>query len=127
YQGIPYSQLTQLLRDSTAFVFPSNEEGFAKAVIEAMASGLPVIATHESGATTLMEDGVQGLIVRCRDIDGLAEAMIRLATHREANLRMGCAARECGAQGNTWGDFVDRTLRICTEAIARRGNGSAKN
>jgi glycosyltransferase involved in cell wall biosynthesis len=118
--NIPVTQLAQVLRESTAFVFPSNEEGFAKALIEAMASGLPIIATHQSGATTLVDDGVQGLIVRGRDVDQLAEAMIKVASDRELNEKMGRAAYARGAQKNSWGDFAERTVRICEAALEKR-------
>jgi glycosyltransferase involved in cell wall biosynthesis len=121
YESIPWQQLADLLRGATAFVFPSNEEGFAKAVIEGMASGLPIIATHESGATTLVRDGVEGFIVRCRDVNQLAERMIELATDRSLNERMGQAAALRGRKDNTWGDFARRLISICEEALARRG------
>lgn len=120
YESIPVTDLARLLRESTAFVFPSNEEGFAKAIIEAMGAGLPIIATHQSGATTLVEDGVEGLIVRNRDVDHIAEAMIKVATNPQLNDRMGRAAYERGAKGNTWGDFADRVIAICSGALERR-------
>ena len=120
YQNIPLTQLTQLLRESTAFVFPSNEEGFAKAIIEGMASGLPVIATHQSGATTLVNDAVEGWIVRGRDVDQLADAMIKAASDRAANERMGRAAYVRGAQKNSWGDYAERTLQICRTMLEKR-------
>ena len=91
-----------------------------------MASGLPVIATHESGATTLVRDGVEGIIVRGRDIDHLAEAMIKVATDREANKRMGRAAHARGASGNTWGDFAERVIRMCDEAIGKKKSSIPK-
>ena len=114
----------KLLSESTAFVFPSTEEGFAKAVVEAMSSGLPIVATHESGATTLVRDGIEGIIIRGRDIEHLAEAMIKVATNREANERMGRAAHERGGKGNTWADFAGRTLKLCNEALENRGASS---
>ena len=120
YQNIPLAQLTQLLRESTAFVFPSNEEGFAKAIIEAMASGLPVIATHQSGATTLVDDGVEGWIVRGRNVDQLADAMVKAASDRHLNEKMGRAAYARGAQKNTWGDYAERTVRICQTMMENR-------
>ena len=120
YQNIPLDELTKTLRESTAFVFPSNEEGFAKSVIEGMAAGLPIIATHESGATTLVDDGVEGIIVKARNVDQIAEAMIRVATNREENERMGRAAYERGAKNNTWGDFADRLIKISGEALEKR-------
>lgn len=120
YQNIPLDDLTRILRESTAFVFPSNEEGFAKAVIEGMASGLPIIATYESGATTLVHDGVEGFIVKARNVDQIAEAMIRTATDRAENERMGRAAYERGAKNNSWGDFADRLIKISGEALEKR-------
>jgi glycosyltransferase involved in cell wall biosynthesis len=120
YENIPLAQLTQLLRESTAFVFPSNEEGFAKAIIEGMASGLPVIATHQSGATTLVDDGVEGCIVRERDVDQLADTMVKVASDRAMNERMGRAAYARGAQKNSWGDYAERVIQICRTEIEKR-------
>jgi len=120
FENIPVEQLSKILRESTAFVFPSNEEGMAKAVIEAMGAGLPIIATHESGATTLVRDGVEGFIVRGRDVNHLADAMIKVATDREANEKMGRAAYARGARANTWGDYAERVIQICDEAIRKR-------
>ena len=122
YQNIPSAQLAQLLRESTAFVFPSNEEGFAKAIIEAMASGLPIVATHESGATTLVQDGVEGLIVPARNIGRIANAMTRLAGDREANMAMGHAAYKKGAEGNTWAQFAERTIKLCEKALDKHNS-----
>lgn len=103
-------ELAQLLQSASAFVLPSLEEGFARVLAEAMGGGLPIIATHESGATTLIEDGVHGFIVPARRIEPLAEAMIRIATNVELNQRLGAAAHEAGARRNTWQDYGDRLL-----------------
>jgi len=120
YHDIPLADLAKILRESTAFVFPSNEEGLAKAIIEAMASGLPIVATHQSGATTLVEDGVEGFIVRGRDVAQLADAMIKVASDRELNERMGRADYERGARRNSWGDHADRVIKLCAEALEKR-------
>jgi glycosyltransferase involved in cell wall biosynthesis len=110
YRGLPHPKLAELLRSCTAFVFPSQEEGIARAQVEALACGLPVVGTHEGGATTLVEDGVEGFIVRGRDPGHIAQAMIRLAEDRELNRRMGQAAYQKGAVGNTWQDYGNRLL-----------------
>jgi glycosyltransferase involved in cell wall biosynthesis len=99
-----------LLQASTAFVFPSQEEGIARAQIEALAAGLPVIGTHEGGATTIVENGVEGFVVNGRDPRQIAEAMIKLARDPELNQRMGEAAYRKGAVRNTWQDYGDRLL-----------------
>ena len=112
-------ELSTELQKCSAFVLASNEEGFARAIIEAMGSGLPIIATHESGATTLVEHSVQGLIVGSRNVEQLAAAMLRLANERGLNERMGKAAYARGAQNNSWNDYTQRLLEFYGEAITR--------
>ena len=107
---LSHPELAKLLSTCTAFVFPSQEEGIARAQIEALAAGLPVIGTHEGGATTLVQDGVEGFIVRGRDPQHIADAMLRVATDRELNKKMGEAAHKKGAVKNTWQDYGDRLL-----------------
>jgi glycosyltransferase involved in cell wall biosynthesis len=120
YPELPPARLAALLRGATAFVLPSNEEGFARAIIEAMSAGLPIIATHESGASTLVDDGVEGFLVRARDVDHLAQAMIQAASDPARNERMGRAAHARGGKNNSWGDYTDRALNLYAEALERR-------
>jgi glycosyltransferase involved in cell wall biosynthesis len=77
-----------------------------------MGAGLPVIATHESSATTLVEDGIEGFIVRGRDPHQIAEAMLRLPQNPELCSVMGESAYQKGALQNTWQDYGDRLLKI---------------
>ena len=113
---VDHTTLANILQKCTAFVFPSQEEGFARVISEAMGAGLPIIASYESGATTLVRDGVEGFIVRGRDPHHIAEAMIRVTLDTELNLRMGKAAFEKGATKNSWQDYGDRLL----DAYAQR-------
>ena len=113
---IPLAEVAKLLQSSTAFVFASQEEGFARSIVEAMAVGLPIIATHESGATTLVRDGVEGFIIRGRDPDHIAAAMLRLGKDPALCEKMGEAAHLRGAVRNTWQDYGDRLI----EAYAAR-------
>lgn len=119
YEKLTHPELAKLLQTCTAFVFPSQEEGIARAQIEALAVGLPVIGTHEGGATTLVRDGVEGFIVRGRDPQHIADAMIRVASDRELNQKMSAAARLKGAEKNTWQDYGDRLLAEYSARLAR--------
>ena len=110
YESLDHRQIAGLFQKCTAFVFPSQEEGFARVQTEAMAAGLPIIGTHEGGATTIVNDGVEGFIVNGRDPRRIAEAMLRLARDRELCQRMGEAAFQKGAVKNTWQDYGDRLL-----------------
>ena len=115
---VDHTTLAGILQKCTAFVFPSQEEGFARVISEAMGAGLPIIASHESGATTLVRDGIEGIIVRGRDPQHIADAMIRVALDPKLNLKMGKAALEKGAAKNTWQDYGDRLLEEYQRRLA---------
>jgi len=121
-EGLSHHEIAGLFQSCTAFVFPSQEEGIARAQIEALAAGLPVIGTHEGGATTLVEDGVEGFIVRGRDPRHIAEAMLRVARDSELCRRMGEAAHRKGAVSNTWQDYGDRLLAEYKRRLNREKN-----
>ena len=77
---------------------------------EAMAAGLPILASHQSGATTLVEDGIEGIIIRAQDPRHIANAMIQVFLDPDLNRKMGEAALQKGAAKNTWQDYGDRLL-----------------
>jgi len=109
----------------TAFVLPSQEEGIARAQMEAMACGLPVVGTHEGGASTVVEDGVEGFIVRGRDPAHIAHAMLKLWHDKEMNARMGEAAFKKGAVRNTWQDYGDRLLAKYAACLREKNREAA--
>ncbi|HSQ80065.1 MAG TPA: TIGR03088 family PEP-CTERM/XrtA system glycosyltransferase [Casimicrobiaceae bacterium] len=71
--------VAQALRSFDAFVLPSLAEGISNTILEAMASGLPVIATRVGGNAELVEDGTTGTLVASADSEALAMAMLRYA------------------------------------------------
>lgn len=76
--------LTALYADSHIFLHPSETaggdvEGVPNAMLEAMASGLPVVATHHGGIPEVIQDGGNGLLCAERDAPAVAEALLRLA------------------------------------------------
>lgn len=66
------------LAQASIFVLPSRSEGFSNALIEAMAAGLPVVATDVGGNAEAVEEGVNGLIVPADNPDALADALLEL-------------------------------------------------
>jgi glycosyltransferase involved in cell wall biosynthesis len=113
------TEIADLLKTCTAFVFPSQEEGIARAQIEALASGVPVIGTHEAGTTTVVDDGIEGFIVSGRDPEDIAAAMIRIA-NRDLNQRMGKAAYDRIGPAGSWQQYGDRLLARYDELLNRR-------
>jgi glycosyltransferase involved in cell wall biosynthesis len=108
HSAIPHTRLAEMLANCSAFVFPSLEEGFARVLSEAMSAGLPILASYESGATTIIRDGVDGIILKPRDIDSMASAMIKVAQNHDLNVSLGNAAYDVGAKSNTWADYAQR-------------------
>jgi len=80
-------------QESDLFIFPSVNEGLAQVILEAMASGLPVIASDHSGADDVVTEGKDGFIIPVRDVDRLAEAILWCYQHRGETRAMGRAAR----------------------------------
>lgn len=76
-------------RDFRVLAAPSRKESFGMAVVEAMASGLPVVASRVGGLQETIEDKVTGLLVPPDDADALAEALIRILKDPELARRMG--------------------------------------
>jgi glycosyltransferase involved in cell wall biosynthesis len=83
-----------LLGRARLFVLPSVEEGISLTLLEAMARGLPVVATRIGGNPEVVADGETGLIVPASDPDVMAGAVLRLLGDAEAGRRMGRAGRQ---------------------------------
>jgi glycosyltransferase involved in cell wall biosynthesis len=73
------------------FAFPSRLEGSPNAILEAMATGLPIVATRIGGIVDLLEDGRTGLLVPPGDAEALAMALGRILC--DANFRAGLGSR----------------------------------
>src|SRR5204863_8286677 len=82
------------LRAMDIFVLPSRSEACSNVLVEAMASGLPLVATRVGGNPALVDDEVTGLLVPPGDPAALAKAIIRLVEDPVLADRLGRAARE---------------------------------
>ncbi len=81
------------LRSSDVVVLPSRWEGMPNSLLEAMASGLPCIATRVSGSEELIQHGINGLLVERDDDAGLAQALLSVLQNPVLGGKYGCAAR----------------------------------
>jgi glycosyltransferase involved in cell wall biosynthesis len=87
------SELIKLYQQATVFALPSAEEGFGMVVIEAMACGVPVVATRCGGPDGIIANGKDGYLVPLDDAPAMAEALTSLCTNIELNKLMGHEAR----------------------------------
>lgn len=95
-------ELAQWYHHSNLFLFPSRHEGMPNAVLEAMSSGLPVVATRISGSEELVVDNETGLLVTTENVNELREALRTMLTDSSLRERMGAASRLRVEQSYTW-------------------------
>ena len=109
---VPHRELPGLLREADVFVFPSYFEGFGLVLLEALATGLPVIATEATAAPDLIADGVEGYIVPTGNVEALRNALGRFIERPDDLGPMSVAARLCAerhswdAYGNRWAELL---------------------
>lgn len=103
--------------DSNLFVFPSRHEGMPNAVLEAMASGLPVIATRIAGNEELIIPGKTGLLVPPGDTDALKDALSGLLPDPLRRKQMGAAARDRVENHYTWDQVARQYLSLLQEIV----------
>lgn len=91
------SDVQDKMAKAEIFALSSNYEGMSNSLMEAMAIGLPCIATDCAGSDELIEDKKNGLLIKVGDEKGMCDAMRYMAEHRQEAEKMGCAAREFSA------------------------------
>lgn len=126
---LPPQQIPSFLSDGDVFVFGSRSEGRPNVVIEALASGLPVISTRLPGVDGLIHPGENGWLVAIDDVDGLATAIDAAIENPEVTRAMGERAREgIAAAGMTWaqtGRCYDAVYRRALTGTAATRSGTA--
>ena len=83
-----------LYRAMDLFVLPSRREGISNTLLEAMATGLPVVATNVGGTPEILMDGVTGTLVAANDVPAMAQALMAYAIDPELTQKHGRAGRE---------------------------------
>lgn len=115
---VPQPELKRLMSQSHALVLPSVQEGLAMVMAQAMACGCPVIASENTGARNLFDDGQEGFIVPIRDAQALADRLQRLADEPSLRDRMGAASLERVKRMGGWRDYGQRALGIYEALVA---------
>ena len=104
---------------ASVFIHPSPNEGLGLVLLEAMACGLPVIATERSGAEDCVTHGRDGLIIPARSVNQLAEAIWWCFRHREELPAMGRGARQKVEQHFTRAHYEERQMGVYRSLAGR--------
>jgi len=98
-------QLRQLLAAADVFALTpyvtadGDRDGIPNVIVEAMACGLPVLATSTGGVPELVVDGINGLLVPARDVNAIADGLEQLLVDGTLRARLGAAARRTVVDG----------------------------
>ncbi len=109
------SELRQLFSTSHLLVLPSVEDGFGMVLAEAMACGCPVLATTNTGAFDLIDEGVEGFLVPIRDPDSLCDKMTLLANDRTRQSQMSEKALARVQRLAGWQTYGDQLAEALTK------------
>jgi glycosyltransferase involved in cell wall biosynthesis len=103
------------------FVMSSVQEGLGTAVLDAMALGKPVVATHSGGIPEIIQDGQTGRLVTPADPAALAEGIIELLTNAEQAKRMASRGKEVVKRNFSVDAMVDKNIEVYQEILGSRG------
>jgi glycosyltransferase involved in cell wall biosynthesis len=119
FAGLRHDVPAQLHRGDIA-VLPSRFEGMSNAVLEAMACGLPCVATRVSGSEDIIQHSVNGLLVESEDYQGLAETLLGLLHDAVLVRRLGRAARETIEKQYSLEHVTDAYVELYAKIAGRR-------
>ncbi|MEP3478024.1 MAG: glycosyltransferase [Fuerstiella sp.] len=114
------ADVPMLMQKATALVLPSKWEGMPNVVLEAMANGLPVIASDVDGIRDVIVDGVTGLLVAPTDPDLLASAMIRMVSQTTLRRNLAKTAMAEVAVNYSWDSVVGQYDDLLRRLVAIR-------
>ena len=125
FKGIlPQHMVFEEMKGAYAFVQHSaltclnEKEGTPNSIMEACASGLPVIATRHAGILDVVVDGITGLLCDEFDLDAMADNMIRVARDKELAYRLGVNASKHIKENFTAKQCIDKVTAVITKAIS---------
>lgn len=114
---VPHEKVPYYLRAADVFVLYSGYEGLPHVVLEAMATGVPVILSDKGGNREVVEDGVNGLLVPIGNQEKLKEAILRVLQDKELAGEFVEKSRKRLEQAFSWDVLMERTLEILQATV----------
>lgn len=95
---IPREKTAPYYREASVFVLPSFNEGMSNAMLEALSSGLPLVATDTGGTRELVQEGINGFTVKMKDADDLAEKIEKILADESLRQKMAQESRKMASR-----------------------------
>ncbi|ADO71094.1 glycosyltransferase family 4 protein [Stigmatella aurantiaca] len=115
-----YEDAPELYRRGDLFVSPTYAEGFSNTILEAMATGLPIVSTRAVGVLDCLEDGRNGLLVPPRDANALAEAIARVLDDAALRRRLARTALEEARALYSWQAVGRQIQQVYADLLGTR-------
>jgi glycosyltransferase involved in cell wall biosynthesis len=113
----PQKELVKQYQKGSIFCLASIEEGLAMVIPQAMACGLPIVCTVNTGGGDIVRDGVDGYVIPIRDLDALCGSIKTLYSDPLLRCQMGINARERVSQDFGWDDYARRAEKIFSDLL----------
>ena len=121
---VSYAEAPEVYRRCDVFLSPTWSEGFSNTILEAMASGLPVISTESVGVVDCLEHERNGLLVPCQDVSALAGQMLRVLGDAALRVRLVEEALVDVRDAYRWPVVARQIIRHYEEALRQRPDNS---
>jgi len=122
YPPVKHNDIFRFFWASDLYALTSTYDIFPIVLLEAMCSGLPVVATKNGGPSEVIENGVDGILVEPRNTPEVAEAMIKILGDDELRISMGEAAHKKVIEKYTWDKIAIRLKDIYDRVIEQRNS-----
>lgn len=113
---IPHKETPKYYQEASVFVLPSFNEGMSNAMLEALATGLPIISTNTGGAKELVKDGINGFIVEKENEEDIAKKIIILIENPDFREKIGRESRKI-AETMSWKKVAGEYLEVYNKII----------
>ncbi|TSC59872.1 MAG: group 1 glycosyl transferase [Parcubacteria group bacterium LiPW_15] len=123
---IPHFEMYKYYSQGSVFAMMSIEEGLAYVQAQAMACGLPVICTTNTGGDDIVRDGIDGFVIPIRNVDALKEKLLYLYERPEELKRMSESAKQRVASGFTWDDYGKKIVAEYERVLAKKTHEPGK-
>lgn len=116
---VSHDILYRYYSQGSVFVLNSIQEGFGMVITEAMACGLPLICTTNTGGGEIISEGREGFIIPIRDVEALKEKILFLYENQVLAAKMGRKAKDKVSSGFSWDDYGGRIMKNYSEILNR--------